>query len=1217
MRNVFLVGVSCLLLVSVACEEVKDTVTLPDLRVAPETVADVDMPEVSVVPDIVVQEETFPELFAEGVPEVPALECAPGDGCFLDGCQENSQCQSGWCVEHMGEGVCSQLCTEECPSGWNCQQVAGSYPDLVFVCVSPHANLCRPCAAASDCKSVGGAEDACITYGDEGSFCGGACADATDCPWGFVCEDAQTVDGVVIAQCVAEAGVCPCTGKSVALGLWTSCMITTEWGTCTGKRVCTDGGLSDCDAAVPSAEVCNGEDDNCDGGADEPTLAEGKLLELCDDGNACTEDSCTGADGCQYLELSQGECVDGDVCTVGDHCDAGQCIGLPIVCDDDNPCTEDVCDGLGGCTVTFNQADCDDQDPCTVNDICKQGECVGYAVDCGCQVDADCAALDDGDACNGILFCDTDILPYQCKVAVDTVVVCPALEGQESICAQSVCLPGTGECDVAPDHEGFACDDGDACTVGDVCEDGACLPGNEMVCNDGNPCTDDSCDPGLGCAVVNNFGTCNDGDVCTVGDTCEDGACLGGSVQGCDDGNPCTDDSCDPGLGCLHQANQAECDDNNACTVLDICLVGVCVGSGAQDCDDNNQCTNDLCLPEVGCSHLAVAGGCSDGNPCTVNDYCKGGSCVAGAAVECDDGNPCTDDSCTGEGLCVHVPNQALCDDGNACTKGDHCADGACAFDGQEICDDDDECTTDGCDPVAGCVFSVNQVACDDDDLCTTGDHCHLGQCISSGELLCNDNNACTDDSCQPDVGCSFTPNSADCDDGNECSLGDQCSGGWCKPDSYVSCSDDNPCTDDACDAVLGCVHSNNANICTDGNECTEGEVCENGLCGGGGQVDCDDSNICTQDVCDPFTGCSNTPIDGSCDDGDLCTKNDTCGQGECQAGAPVVCDDGNQCTDDGCNPETGCNFVAISGACDDGDFCTTFDQCTDGKCAGGPAPDCNDSNQCTDDSCDADSGCVQIPVDNGTECNQNGGLMCQDGDCVEYQPGLKIFTYTGGAQQFVVPPGVGTVRVAVVGGGGGGCGSHYGGGGSGWVEAGTFQVNGTVSITVGSGGNGGVSGTNEAPGFPGGQSAFGGVLSAPGGSGCPQHGGGGNGGSGGGGGGNAGYAGDGGSGGANGQKGASHAGGTGGHFDDLSLFVASSLTAGAGGKAGQSSHSGGGGAGGVLIDGQGPSAGNGGQSWSGKGGKGYGAGGGAGGYQSNTRPPGGAGAHGVIYVEW
>ena len=75
----------------------------------------------------------------------------------------------------MGDAVCTISCQEECPPGWSCKQVAGTDPDLVFVCVSDVANLCKPCSSGDSCKSVGGAEDVCLDYGTEGFFCGGSC----------------------------------------------------------------------------------------------------------------------------------------------------------------------------------------------------------------------------------------------------------------------------------------------------------------------------------------------------------------------------------------------------------------------------------------------------------------------------------------------------------------------------------------------------------------------------------------------------------------------------------------------------------------------------------------------------------------------------------------------------------------------------------------------------------------------------------------------------------------------------------------------------------------------------------------------------------------------------------------------------------------------------------------------------------------------------------
>jgi hypothetical protein len=796
---------------------VVDVVLLPDAQGGGDTTE----------PDI-----SWPELRAESLE--PGGK--PGEGCFLDECTENSQCDSGWCIDHMGEGVCSQACTEECPAGWVCKQVAGTDPDLVYVCVSDHANLCKPCATHADCKSVGGQDDVCLAYGGEGSFCGSGCDPAdpkgTGCPWGFSCEEAVTVDGVGTFQCVAETGSCPCTAKSVERSLWTPCAVENEFGSCVGKRFCTVDGLSDCDASVPAAEGCNGLDDDCDGEADEPALVDGKYIELCDDGNPCTIDACLGAAGCSQEAVHGGECADGDPCTVADHCEQGVCVGQQVDCDDDNPCTVDSCDAAGGCVHDDANAECDDGDACTLGDHCVAGECVGTEVECDCLQDADCAALEDGNLCNGTLFCNTDKVPFLCQVEPGTEVTCPEPPaGPDAICLQPACLPETGACTFLPDHEGFPCDDGDACTAGDHCVEGACAPGTEVLCGDGNACTDDSCTPETGCLHVDNDAACDDGNECTLGDHCAGGLCVADSLLACDDGDPCTNDSCKPGNGCVHTLNSAPCDDGDLCTTGDHCHLGECIGAGSLPCNDNNPCTDDSCQAQTGCAFVANTAACDDGNACTLGDQCANGWCLSSSLVDCDDSNPCTDDSCSPATGCSFVDNDVACDDGSACTLGDHCVNGSCQA-GTEplLCDDSNPCTDDSCDPATGCFFVDNDVACDDGSACTLGDQCVEGACQAGTEVLdCDDSNLCTDDSCDPATGCFFVDNDVACDDGDACTLGDHCGEGSCQAGTEVlSCDDSNPCTSDGCAAAAGCTHAN----LQDGTACGQpGWTCKAGVC--------------------------------------------------------------------------------------------------------------------------------------------------------------------------------------------------------------------------------------------------------------------------------------------------------------------------------------------------------------------------------------------------
>ena len=898
-------------------------------------VVDSKVMEVIIKADTIETVDTGLDLGLDWGIEIPVLACDPGEGCFGDQCTENGDCDSGWCVEHMGESVCSQTCQEECPEGWTCTQVAGTVPDVVFVCVSDFPNLCRPCSTALDCAGATGTEDACLAYGEGGSFCGGACDDEIECPWGFSCQEATTVDGVQLQQCVNDTGECPCTDTSMALGLWTPCRHENEFGMCEGQRFCGEEGLTDCDAPMPAAEQCNGLDDDCDGDVDEPDLIDGNFVNLCDDGSICTgEESCAGEDGCQegttlvcddndvcngeescdpalgcqggqdldcddwndctsdtcdsetgclHEDLTGGECLDGNPCTVADHCEQGECVGDPVQCDDENPCTDNVCTETGGCEYPPAPGECDDGDPCTVGDHCAQGACLSTPVQCDCQSDEDCAGLEDGDFCNGTLVCDMEQFPFKCAGDPLTVPVCPEPDGENAFCLQAHCDAPTGECSLVPNHEGFLCDNGDACTVVDKCLEGVCTKGVDISCNDGNPCTDDSCDVGIGCVFQDNTLPCTDNNVCTTGDQCDGGACVGGPALECSDADLCNGlETCDPAVGCLN-GEPLLCDDGDFC-------------NGAENCD-----------PAEGC--------------------------LEGQVPVCDDGNICTDDSCdSGEG-CVHVANQAACDDGNACTVDDHCDSGQCIFGGPVECGDDNLCTDDVCDPGLGCLFVMNEAPCDDEDICTLADHCHLGGCIGGVDLVCDDGDSCTDDSCNSGLGCQFVFNDAGCEDGDPCTLDDVCALGVCSGQAK-DCGDGNVCTDDACGGDGVCLNP----------------TVEDGLeCGNGPEWQCVSGDCQCVPQCEGLE-CGDDLCGGSCG---LCPGP----QDDCQAGLCVCLPDcqGKECGDDGCGGTCGqCplpQYECLDGLCTCSPECEGK-QCGDDGCAGS-CGECGDCEQCDAGLCE------------------------------------------------------------------------------------------------------------------------------------------------------------------------------------------------------------------------------------------------------------------------
>ena len=260
-------------------------------------------------------------------------------------CQENGDCSSGWCVLHLGELACTNLCDEaECLSGFECREVEGAPSGPELLCVSLHPKPCFPCDTDEQCEALPGEPARCVKFGaDVGSFCGTKCSVEVPCPAAYSCQMAVTTNGQVHPLCLPEAGLCDCLPAAVKWGASTTCLQQSEYGTCTGERTCGPGGLTDCSVEPPGPEVCNGVDDDCNGNTDDYA---------CDDGNGCTEDLCDPVAGCNNVELTGDKCIDGDNCTDDDYCEAGQCVGGQAVeCPESGfTCIAYICDPEdGGC----------------------------------------------------------------------------------------------------------------------------------------------------------------------------------------------------------------------------------------------------------------------------------------------------------------------------------------------------------------------------------------------------------------------------------------------------------------------------------------------------------------------------------------------------------------------------------------------------------------------------------------------------------------------------------------------------------------------------------------------------------------------------------------------------------------------------------------------------------------------------------------------------
>ena len=258
---------------------------------------------------------------------------------------------------------------------------------------------------------------------------------------------------------------------------------------------------------------------------------------------------------------------------------------------------------------------------------------------------------------------------------------------------------GTAKSDTATTADSAVVDAADAETpdvvdteveAPDVRWTGKCAAGPSF-CDDGNPCTDDRCDPLTGCYVEPV--DCADDDPCTL-DLCDTtGKGCTHSENTCDDGNVCTEGSCQGAIGCAYTV--VPCSDGDACTSDGCSPVTGCLNAKL-NCDDNITCTVDSCDPTNGCSHVAPAGAlccetvadCDDDNVCT-NHACKAGVCVnvpvfgcCKANTDCDDGNPCTQDTCAvAAGVCsnAYLPGPGCCQQHVECDDGDLCTFDRCA----------------------------------------------------------------------------------------------------------------------------------------------------------------------------------------------------------------------------------------------------------------------------------------------------------------------------------------------------------------------------------------------------------------------------------------------------------------------------------------------------------------------------------------------------------
>ena len=382
----------------------------------------------------------------------------------------------------------------------------------------------------------------------------------------------------------------------------------------------TDETDRDCADCVP--ELCNLDDDDCDGLTDEGFDTDFDVL------------NCGSCDNlCRGWPNASPTCVLGE-CYY--ECDEGW---------------SDL-DGLrwNGCEV-----------PCVPSVDTTEVACNGTDDDCDGSTDEDYLGPSCGEGLcrrNGVCLHGTEIACVPRTPPVPTDTTCDRVDN---------------DCDGATDEDGSCvcysdpeCDDGDVCNGVETCLIGvACQPGTAVHCDDYIACTSDRCNPLDGsCSHLPDGSACSDGNPCDGVERCDAASgCLEGTPTDCDDAIDCTIDTCNPLDGaCQHAPNHGGCQDGVFCNGEELCdrATGCRAGPPAT-CDDGLLCTDDLCSAATdSCAAVPVDSRCNDGQFCTGVEQCAPGTgCLAGTPPVCDDGFSCTTDSCDpaaggGSGACVN-----------------------------------------------------------------------------------------------------------------------------------------------------------------------------------------------------------------------------------------------------------------------------------------------------------------------------------------------------------------------------------------------------------------------------------------------------------------------------------------------------------------------------------------------------------------------------------